>query len=411
MTPFIAVAAALVLLVLLILARPLLTRRDARAEVDQARLNAKLIRDELAALERERADKTVSEAEYTQARDELTRRLLDEASAPPAPAVAPATGRAIRTLIAVAVLLPLSAAGLYAWLGNPAALTTSTQAPAASANHDLEGMVGGLAAKLAANPDNPGGWAMLGRSYTVLGRYPEAAAAYEKIGPTLEQNAEWLAEYADALAMNLGSPAGRPEQLAQKALKLDPDNLLALMLSAYAAGARSDFATAVPLAQRALKLVPPNSEDARFLQGLLEKGGVAPVASTQAPASETAPAAEAPAATASAMAIQVDLSIKPEFKAEAGDRLLFVIARVPGERMPIAVLRRSAAELPGRFTLDDSASLNAARPLSSIAQVEIEARVSASGGPQQASGDLFATTQLAYGKPASTRLQIDQRRP
>lgn len=43
----------------------------------------------------------------------------------------------------------------------------------------VEGMVAGLAAKLEENPDNPDGWIMLVRSYSVLGKEDKAKVAYE----------------------------------------------------------------------------------------------------------------------------------------------------------------------------------------------------------------------------------------
>jgi len=98
-------------------------------------------------------------------------------------------------------------------------------------------------------------------------------------------------------------------------------------------------------------------------------------------------------------------------KAEASGKTLFVIARAPGERMPLAVVRRSADALPATITLDDSASLNAQRPLSSVAKLEIEARISASGVAQAASGDLYGTANVADASVSALALQIDQRRP
>ena len=43
----------------------------------------------------------------------------------------------------------------------------------------IRGMVAGLAAKLEANPNNPDGWIMLVRSYTVTGDVPKARKSYE----------------------------------------------------------------------------------------------------------------------------------------------------------------------------------------------------------------------------------------
>jgi hypothetical protein len=40
---------------------------------------------------------------------------------------------------------------------------------------------------------------MLARSYKSLGRWDDAERIYGRVGPTLEQNAELLAEYAEML--------------------------------------------------------------------------------------------------------------------------------------------------------------------------------------------------------------------
>ena len=57
----------------------------------------------------------------------------------------------------------------------------------------IEGMVGQLAARLAAEPDDPAGWARLVRSYMVLGRPDDAKAALDKARIALAGNAEGLA--------------------------------------------------------------------------------------------------------------------------------------------------------------------------------------------------------------------------
>lgn len=57
----------------------------------------------------------------------------------------------------------------------------------------IEGMVGQLAARLAAEPDDPTGWARLVRSYMVLGRPDDAVAALAKARTALAGNAEGLA--------------------------------------------------------------------------------------------------------------------------------------------------------------------------------------------------------------------------
>ena len=58
-------------------------------------------------------------------------------------------------------------------------IAAASEMSEADRNAMVEGMVAGLAAKLEENPDNPDGWIMLVRSYTVLGKPDKALSSYE----------------------------------------------------------------------------------------------------------------------------------------------------------------------------------------------------------------------------------------
>ena len=132
MISFVAIAVAICLLVVVLITRPLWWRRESRAAVDRTRLNVSLLRDELGALERERASGAVTEVEYAQARDELARRLLEETEiAAAAPKAVPTTGRPMRTLIALVLIVPLAGGLLYAAMGTPSAINAPAQQMAA----------------------------------------------------------------------------------------------------------------------------------------------------------------------------------------------------------------------------------------------------------------------------------------
>lgn len=62
---------------------------------------------------------------------------------------------------------------------DPATLKTSSGKPLPSPDAMIQGMVAGLAAKLQEHPDDPDGWARLGRSYMVLGEPDNAVDAYQ----------------------------------------------------------------------------------------------------------------------------------------------------------------------------------------------------------------------------------------
>jgi cytochrome c-type biogenesis protein CcmH len=72
-----------------------------------------------------------------------------------------------------------------------------------------------LAARLAKQPNDPQGWAMLGRSYNVLGRPAEAVKAFERAIAMLPDDKALLADYAVAVAAV--ASGGNGEQMTQTA--------------------------------------------------------------------------------------------------------------------------------------------------------------------------------------------------
>ena len=275
MTTFLIAAALVLAATLALLSRPWWRRRRTVTDTRQS-LNAAIYRDQLAEIEQDRASGELNEADYLEARAELQRRLLEDTSERDAALDQPSHPK--RTLIALAVALPLAATGLYAWLGNPAGMAPMARRDFTQA--DIENMVAGLAAKLEKEPGNHEGWIMLARSYKAMGRYDEAERAFEKAMPLVEQNPQLLGAYADLLAMKSnGDLSGRPEELIAKALALDPDDPQNLWLAGTAAFNRNDFAAAVTHWRRALPQLPPDSEEAQMLIAIIaeasQKGGLA----------------------------------------------------------------------------------------------------------------------------------------
>ncbi|HWY95285.1 MAG TPA: hypothetical protein VNX69_08850 [Steroidobacteraceae bacterium] len=108
------------------------------------------------------------------------------------------------------------------------------------------------------------------------------------------------------------------------------------------------------------------------------------------PDSDETPNKPAAAAIASGTAVSGEVSLAPNLKAKAAaGATLFIVAKsVDSPGVPVAVFRGSVGTWPVKFTLDDSQSMLPGRNLSSAGRVTIEARISQSGQPLPAAGDL-----------------------
>ncbi|QTN23323.1 c-type cytochrome biogenesis protein CcmI [Rhizobacter sp. AJA081-3] len=235
------------------------------------------LRQQLRQLQSLHEEGALGAAAYERSRGELERKLLDAVMRDGHDA-GPESGRPAgpsRALLAGigAAMLVIAGTG-YWWTRTPApaadmpiasARQAGTPAAPASAPHALsfqqiEDMAGRLAQRLKADPKDAEGWAMLARSYTMLGRRAEAVTAYERAVALQGQDASLLADYADALAVTRESRlAGEPAALVERALKLDPNHGKALSLAGTAAFERKDYAAAVARWEHLLKVAPPDS--------------------------------------------------------------------------------------------------------------------------------------------------------
>ncbi len=420
---FLLSVTVLVLLVLAWLMWPLLrtAARQTRTAAAPARvnLNAAIFRDQLAELERDRASGALGAEDFAQAQAELQRRLLEDAALVETAAAPAAAAPAKRTALTLGVLLPVIAALLYVWLGNPAAVQIAPGAEAGAARHQIsveqiESMIAKLAAHQEQNPEDLKGWALLARSYRAMGRLAEAENAYERAASLVDRDPTMLAEYADLLAERAkGNLEGRPLTLVKRALALDPDHMLALALAGTAAYNRKDYAETLTHWERLVKLMPPESEDAQALTATLmdvrnKAAAGAGADAGREPARKVAENADGKAATLSGK-----VSLAPELAGKVKpDDTLFIYARaVAGPRMPLAVLRARAGDLPLAFTLDDSLAIAPDFKLSGAKQVKVEVRVSKSGNATPNPGDLLGESPVLQPGAKHVNVLIDRVQP
>ncbi len=410
MTLFIVIALAMAALALAWVLPTLLRRRGAAAGVQSSASNLAIIKDQLKELEGDLAAGTLSPQQFEQAREDLERRALEEVrDAGRTHAVQPFRTR--WTVVVLTAAIPTGAAALYWQLGTPGALSPGSDVHfgAKVTPQEVEAMVAKLAARLEQSPDDGNGWALLARSYLVMQRYPESLAAYERAAALLKDNADLLADYADAAAVAQdGRLDGKPLQLLERALAIDPAQWKALALAGTAAFNRKDFRKAIDYWERLLSRAEPGSDMARTVVSNIEEarqlGGIEAQTKVTASAETKSPPQPVPGRVEGTVTLSAQLAGK-----SAPADTVFVFARAAeGPRMPLAIQRFQVKDLPLKFRLDDSQAMSPAMKLSNFADVVVGARVSKAGSATPQSGDLQGYSKPVKVGAAGVALVIDQ---
>ena len=390
MTLFWILAAAMLIVATSLLIFPLFGRRT-HSDQDRRAQNVAIARERLEELEAEHASGNLDDQALAQARRELEEALADDvAGEDVAEAVTPRRRSFLLPGI-VAVLVPLLAIGLYLKLGTPGAL--NPQAVAADSlvqghpgkKMSLPEMARKLEAKLAEAPDNAQGWYLLGRTYLQMRRFADAARAFEKVHALVGDKPGVLMPWADAIAMQQGGKlAGKPFELVQRVLEINPHEPTALWLAGMAYEQQGDHEQAVRHWKRLLPQLANDSESRKEVEALIARAEKAlghPVEVDTAAAKHAA---------GSGSALKVTVALDPKLKDKvAPDDTVFVFARaLSGPPMPLAVVRKQAKDLPLTVVLNDSMAMMPQMKLSRFPKVRIEARVSKSGNALPQSGDL-----------------------
>lgn len=263
MTLFIIACLLMLGITLLILLRPLLKTPKALAEnsVSEEQLTAQVLREQLQQLQADFDAGLIEQAAFEQSQNEIHRRVLEELSSQENNAVQ-SPQKAKKSAIVVLLSLPVLAIGTYLLIGSPQSINPPS--PEQAQAMMINGMVEKLAKKLEENPNDYEGWARLGRSYRVLGKPNESAQAYAKATPALEKNPEMMIDYAQTLAeLDENDLNARANVWIEKALQLEPDYPMGLVLGGGAAFQRQDYKLAIFRWEKLVPLVEPGTENAK----------------------------------------------------------------------------------------------------------------------------------------------------
>jgi cytochrome c-type biogenesis protein CcmH len=308
-----------------------------------------------------------------------------------------------RSAIALAVVLPLAAGGLYlsrgASPGVGAAAPVAAAPGTADAPVDVAGLTANLEKNLAADPKQWEGWVLLGRIRLKQGEFEAARAAFSRAHQLVPDNDLVAVGYAEALMRTDPDHRFPPEAVAllERAAKAQPADERALFLLGQHRMASGDPAAAADLWETLLPRMAPQA--ATVLRRTIAE------ARAQAGQPDTTPVA-APAGPALALTVEAI----PEF-AEAArfGAIVFVVASAAADGPTVAARRVVADKWPLAVTLSDADVVAPDTKLSAQGEVFVTARLSLAGNTTGAPGDLeSAPARVRVADGASATLVLDR---
>ncbi len=396
MNVWIGVALLALLAMLFVLAPALLHRK--RVQPDRRAANVAIAKARLAELHGDFAAGVIGADDYALLKLEQERRVLAEADAAARPAGLK-DGRWL--LVVVAVAVPLLAAGAYYHLGAwtdwriQALLKRSENEMQVDKDNRpaLDALRKALQQRLEQRDDDDGRRRfMLAQIDTEFARYGEAVEQYTLLQKKFPEDASIAAHYAQAqyLAADRHLSA-EALSMAQRALQLDPNQSTALGLLGLTALENKDYAQALVYWRHLLRQLPPGSTNAAMIEAGVKQA-------EQGLGSAGFPGPK----------LVVSVSLAPQLVAAlpAGGTLFVFAKAVNGPPMPLAAARLDPAQLPLEITLDDSMAMVAGMNLSSAKQVQVFARITASGQVRGEPGDLEGSSGPLQLTPAAQKLSV-----
>lgn len=375
MSVFIALAVVIIGLAVVILTLATLRTRTTR-DVDQQHSNLLIFQESLKSLEKEHLAGLLTSDQYDFQKAEIEKRTVEEVVYAEVGQMPKKPFLARWFAYSFIAGIPIAVVGIYLILGTPAAIFIDKDPQV----KQIEEMVSQLEKKLKTDSTNIDGWMFLGRSYAAMNRLTEAKIAFLKAISLDPKNDQLLADLADLIAFKDKTISGEALEYLDSALQINPKNVKALALRGSAAFDQKNYAAAIKDWKLAVSILDP--ADKEFVTGLknsIQEAQALLQQSAQAPAKSTAQ---------QQLSGQIAVSAALQAKVLASDTVFIYARATNGPRIPVAVLRFKAQELPRTFELNDSQAMSPELTLSKFKDFTIFARISKSGNASPQPGDL-----------------------
>ncbi|WP_293264179.1 c-type cytochrome biogenesis protein CcmI [Neptunomonas sp.] len=382
---------------------------QAIVEVGRKHKNIDIFQERLSELDAERAAGNLQDQEYDALKLELEKNLLEDASDDDVNVVKQTVGtKQLLTVTLMALFVPVISFGLYFEYGSARQLQVAMEHPVQLENGEqptVNEAIQMLVSELTANPENSEGWYVLATTYMSLGEFDKGVSSFKRVLEILPNDAPQyvgvMGQYAQGLYFAKGGKMDQEvRQQIQRTLDREPLEVTSLGLLGIDAFEQSRMEEAIGYWRKALTNAEPAAAESlkvgiqRALEQLVQEGKTVPDVPELVGAS-----------------VQLKVAIDSQLSGKLNpEQTVFVFAKPVGGRMPVAAVRLTVGELPKIITLDDSLAMTPQTKLSLHPNVEIGARISMTGQPQAAAGDLQSATVLVSVKELSepVNLLIDQ---
>lgn len=294
--------------------------------------------------------------------------------------------------------LGLATLAIYLAIGTPRALDPQQS----KAPQNLADAIVQLEAELQRDPRQIEGWRLLGSAYTAEGQSAKARDAYARAVALAPDNPDLLAEAAEARALatrdrRFDEPA---VSMLQHALKQQPMHQRARWFLGIAHRQAERPAEAAQTWEPLLSVVDAGTAASLLEQinGARQEAGLAPLPGP------------ATAAAGAGLKIKVELAPALAARVPAGASLFVIARQADGRPMPVAVEKLAAGKFPVQVALDDGDSPMPTAKLSQLEQVQVLARISATGNAMPQAGDLASPPVVVKvrGNAEEIVLRIDR---
>jgi cytochrome c-type biogenesis protein CcmH len=344
-------------------------------ETPQSQTSLSILQENLSQLKVEHQMGQLTDEDFAKQQEELEKRTLDEVISDPQQNIAVVNNSVKKLPIFLAIFIPLAVVGMYFITGNPSAIDP----PIDPQEQQILQMAKQLEDRLKTEPNNAQGWVFLARTYGALNRLTDAKNAFYKALTLDPKNSDTLADLADLVAYENKSMNGQALDLIDQSLAANPKNPKALALKGTAAFEKGDYASAIKNWELAIPNLGPN--EAAFAQGL--NASIAEAKNLLKPNQATA--------INPALTISGKVMIAPGLQSRISPTdIVFIYAKaIEGPKLPLAIIKSTAGQLPTSFVLSDEQSMSPQFKLSQFKEVSLTARVSKSGNAIPEKGDLI----------------------